>query len=281
MRLFQIVSTHRDEALEMFKADAPASRMVALRMENLSAMKSSTALSSTLPSMLQVLLVKSEEEAMALFQKEHVLGSMVDIGDSEQIDFGHAHHVGFGGEETNCIQDNIVTAEYKNDDLIEDGLSPHYDKSPGIASETDGSLDYGRSNQNLTQNAPVESLAIVDSASGRRQSRAPTKKMNAMNSKYQQVSFSPPATTAAGIIGQGSSTTQSAPRISRESLTIDPFARTSSSRRRAKKNSAKNISNNKQVVLCSSQATEDNEMSKPSKSGKFLDAESDDEAGKL
>lgn len=67
MTLFQIVSTHRDEALKMFKEDTPASRMVSLRMENLSSMKSSA--TSVPSSVLQELLIKSEEEAMALFQK--------------------------------------------------------------------------------------------------------------------------------------------------------------------------------------------------------------------
>ena len=68
-----IVSAHRDEALEMFMTNAPAYRMVVLRMKHLSSMKSSAAslpskLPSSLPSMLQELLVKSEDEAMTLFQ---------------------------------------------------------------------------------------------------------------------------------------------------------------------------------------------------------------------
>mmetsp|Transcript_14644 Transcript_14644/g.26608 ORF Transcript_14644/g.26608 Transcript_14644/m.26608 type:complete len:991 (-) Transcript_14644:277-3249(-) len=127
MRLFQIVSAHRDEALEMFKTDAPASRMVALRMEHLSAMKSSMALPSTPPSVLQEYLVKSEEEAMQDFQNEHLVGSnssMKDIKDSGQIDFRHNHDVGFEGEEMNGLQDNTA-AECKNDDLVEDELSPY------------------------------------------------------------------------------------------------------------------------------------------------------------
>eukprot|EP00584_Thalassiosira_punctigera_P018403 CAMPEP_0172552548 /NCGR_PEP_ID=MMETSP1067-20121228/45759_1 /TAXON_ID=265564 ORGANISM="Thalassiosira punctigera, Strain Tpunct2005C2" /NCGR_SAMPLE_ID=MMETSP1067 /ASSEMBLY_ACC=CAM_ASM_000444 /LENGTH=150 /DNA_ID=CAMNT_0013340549 /DNA_START=122 /DNA_END=574 /DNA_ORIENTATION=+ len=76
MKLFRIVTAHHDEALAMFKSDAPASRMVTLRMENLSTMKSSMAFAPTLPSLLQEFLVKSEEEAMREYQiqKENLHG---------------------------------------------------------------------------------------------------------------------------------------------------------------------------------------------------------------
>mmetsp|Transcript_3509 Transcript_3509/g.6408 ORF Transcript_3509/g.6408 Transcript_3509/m.6408 type:complete len:149 (-) Transcript_3509:221-667(-) len=74
MGIFQIVSTHRAQSLTMFKTDAPASRMVALRLENLLTMKSAMAFAPTLPSVLQVFLVKSEEEAMEEFQLKHLHG---------------------------------------------------------------------------------------------------------------------------------------------------------------------------------------------------------------
>mmetsp|Transcript_5206 Transcript_5206/g.9554 ORF Transcript_5206/g.9554 Transcript_5206/m.9554 type:complete len:171 (+) Transcript_5206:258-770(+) len=68
-----IVSAHRDDVLTMFKTDATASKMIALRMENCSAMKyclskSPSTLPSSLPSVLQELLVKAEEEAMQIYQ---------------------------------------------------------------------------------------------------------------------------------------------------------------------------------------------------------------------
>mmetsp|Transcript_17730 Transcript_17730/g.26840 ORF Transcript_17730/g.26840 Transcript_17730/m.26840 type:complete len:174 (+) Transcript_17730:50-571(+) len=74
MKIFQIVNAHREEALAMFRSDAPASRMVTLRMDNLSKMKSTMAFAPTLPSTLQEFLVKAEEEAIKGFQKENLHG---------------------------------------------------------------------------------------------------------------------------------------------------------------------------------------------------------------
>ena len=170
--LFQIVNAHRDGSLAMFKADSPASKMVSLRMKNLSAMKSSMTLSPTLLSALQELLVESEEEAMILFQKEHLLepisnSSVVDIGDSGRIDFGHDHDVGFGGEDANDIQVNFATAEYTNDVLIEDEQSRHSDKSP---SNVAGILNQSDSTSRLEaptkpSAAPSKSLATIGDSS--------------------------------------------------------------------------------------------------------------------
>ena len=78
MELFQIIKSHRDEALAMFKADTPASKMISLRMKNLSSMKDvlvvgEESLVST--SALQEHLVKSEEDAIKLFEKELLASS--------------------------------------------------------------------------------------------------------------------------------------------------------------------------------------------------------------
>ena len=268
MRLFQIVSAHRDEALEMFKADLPASKMVSLRMENLSAMKSSMSLSLTLPPLLQELLVTSEDEAMLLFQKERLLDSNISpvmcSEDSERVEFGHDHYAGFGCEET------------KNDDLIKDEILSRSDKSPGNAIETDGSLDFGCSNQNgintsrLEVTRPRTEPSATPAKIGRRHSdiaqvtnfppsasstvprissqsliivpsskstvitfRDPTKKKSTKwNSKRKQVPFSPQGTNVADIASQRSSTS---PNISSKLLTIDPFASNRASSRECAK----------------------------------------------
>ena len=70
MVIFQTVSSHRHEALVMFKDDAPATRMVSLRIKNLDVMKSSVSLVPMLPSALQDLLAKAEEEAMGQYEKD-------------------------------------------------------------------------------------------------------------------------------------------------------------------------------------------------------------------
>ena len=67
-----IVSTHRAAVLDMYQSDGPASQMVVLRMKNMSSLKSAIAgdesQTSNNSSLLQDMLVKSEGEAMELFQ---------------------------------------------------------------------------------------------------------------------------------------------------------------------------------------------------------------------
>ena len=70
MVIFQTVNSHRHEAFVMFKDDAPATRMVSLRMKNLDVMKSSVSLVPMLPSALQDLLAKAEEEAMGQYETD-------------------------------------------------------------------------------------------------------------------------------------------------------------------------------------------------------------------
>lgn len=73
-----LVRAHRETAHALLGADAPASRMIALRQQNLAAMRSSmevpaaggasSGLSPSLPSILQDMLYKSEEEALQTVQ---------------------------------------------------------------------------------------------------------------------------------------------------------------------------------------------------------------------
>ena len=76
MSFFTTVTSHREEALAMFKSGAPVSKMVALRMKNLSAMKSSGEALQSSSSVLQAMLSKAEEEAMSLVSE----GDFVVIG---------------------------------------------------------------------------------------------------------------------------------------------------------------------------------------------------------
>ena len=70
MLQFQIVTSNRDDVLDMFKQDAPASKMASLRLKNLSSMKSCMSLEPMMTSSaLQELLIKSEEKAMNDSQK--------------------------------------------------------------------------------------------------------------------------------------------------------------------------------------------------------------------
>lgn len=88
MGLFQIINSHREEALSMFKTNTPASQMITLRMKNLSALKELGGTSLPLSSLvLQEQLVNAEEEAMKLFEKDLLRGnnsSLVD-GVGEKI----------------------------------------------------------------------------------------------------------------------------------------------------------------------------------------------------
>jgi len=74
--LFQIINSHREEALSMFKTNTPASLMISLRMKNLSAMKELGGTSLPLSALvLQEQLVNAEEEAMKLFEKDLLRGN--------------------------------------------------------------------------------------------------------------------------------------------------------------------------------------------------------------
>jgi len=76
MGLFQIINSHREKALSMFKANAPASQMISLRKKNLSALKELGSSSLPLSSIvLQEQLVNAEEEAMKLFEKDLLRGN--------------------------------------------------------------------------------------------------------------------------------------------------------------------------------------------------------------
>jgi len=102
MELFQIITSHRDEALAMFKADTPASKMISLRAKNLSSMKDvlvvgEESLVST--SALQEHLVKSEEDAMKLFETELLASSnsssmLGNETEEENVDFGNKNDGG-------------------------------------------------------------------------------------------------------------------------------------------------------------------------------------------
>ena len=71
MGLFQIINSHREEALSMFKTNTSASKLISLRMKNLSALKELGGTSLSLSSLvLQEQLVNAEEEAMKLFEKD-------------------------------------------------------------------------------------------------------------------------------------------------------------------------------------------------------------------
>jgi len=262
MILFQIVTAHRDEALRMFKADSPASKMVSLRMEHVSAMKSSMA---SLPSSkLQELLVKSEEEAMGLFQREISFSTndypVTTNEESERTD----HDMGFVGEETNGIQ-YATAADYKNDDFVSDELSKPSDKPPRNASETKVSLDLDRSNQSgagasslegtLSQTepsvSPTDSFDIddtldhlqgkdtEDSTIASRSSSAslsassifsesmdiaPSSKstVSTTSRESKSISCEKQVSNAVDIIRQRDITYQSTPRVSSESSTINP-----------------------------------------------------------
>jgi len=107
MELFQIITSHRDEALAMFKADTPASKMISLRIKNLTSMKDvlvvgESSLVST--SVLQEHLVKSEEDAMKLFEKELLASStnssmLGNAMEEENVDFGNNNDGRFGERE--------------------------------------------------------------------------------------------------------------------------------------------------------------------------------------
>jgi len=115
-QLFQILGRHRDEALKMFKTGAPALRMVSMRSENLSDMKSLMSFSPALPDVLKELLVKSEEEAMTEFQNE-----CLDSSNSRKIEFGNDCDVDatFKDEDVKGIQACTATAaESKNDEPL-------------------------------------------------------------------------------------------------------------------------------------------------------------------
>jgi len=96
MELFQIITSHRDEALVMFKTETPASKMISLRIKNLTSMKDvlvvgEESLAST-TSALQEHLVKSEEDAMKLFEKELLASSTSSSmlgNEMENVDFGN------------------------------------------------------------------------------------------------------------------------------------------------------------------------------------------------
>ena len=76
MGLFQIINSHRDQALTMFNADTPASQMITLRMKNLSAMKELGGTSLPLSALvLQEQLLSAEEEAIKLFEKDLLRGN--------------------------------------------------------------------------------------------------------------------------------------------------------------------------------------------------------------
>ena len=105
MELFQIITSHRDEALVMFKADTPASKMISLRIKNLTSMKDvlvvgESSLVST--SVLQEHLVKSEEDAMKLFEKELLASSTSSSmlgNEMENVNFGNNNDGGLGERE--------------------------------------------------------------------------------------------------------------------------------------------------------------------------------------
>ena len=107
MELFRIITSHRDEALAMFKADTPAFKMISLRMKNIKSMKDvlvvgEESLVST--SILQEHLVKSEEDAMKLFEKKLLASSnsssmLGNEMEEENVDFGNNNDGGLGERE--------------------------------------------------------------------------------------------------------------------------------------------------------------------------------------
>ena len=127
-KVHAIVSAHRDDVLSMFKKDEPATRMVALRIENLSAMKfcisaSPSKLPPSLPSVLQELLVKAEEEAMTIYNvvNEHRASSLAVFRNGapasklvtlrlENLE-RMKKTMAFGPTNANVLQDFLVTAE--------------------------------------------------------------------------------------------------------------------------------------------------------------------------
>ena len=145
MQLVEIVTNHHHEALEIFKGDGSASRMIALRTQNISAMKSAMAFSPTLPSALQDLLINTEEEAQDLFQKENLLDSnnspVMVIEDFGRIDFGDDPIIAYEKKYGNLDNHPTIAVEQENDDIKREDLSPHCNKSPSISSESDDSFD--------------------------------------------------------------------------------------------------------------------------------------------
>ena len=151
MQLHQIITSHKNEALEMFKTDAPASKMVALRMRNIAAIKSavSTLLSS---SVAQEHLVKSEEEAMELFQNELSEGGCGSTTASSKKEMGNemVDQVGFG-DNSNFTSDLGGEEEKK---LV--GKDEGEDRSPN--SLTDPSSNSPNTDKLLDMDTRVSSL---------------------------------------------------------------------------------------------------------------------------
>ena len=138
---FQIVASHRYDVLDMFKQDAPASRMVSLRLKNLSSMESCMSLEPmTSSSALQELLLKAEEKAMNDSQKE--LDSKGSREDSMLFDSNNDHVAGLdeGGNELDDTHDSEM---HTCDSTQGHNLSPLHTKSPSRTVPTGVSLDSG------------------------------------------------------------------------------------------------------------------------------------------
>ena len=115
MGLFQIINSHRDQALTMFNANTPASQMITLRMKNLSAMKELGGTSLPLSALvLQKQLVNAEEEAIKLFEKGLLRGN-----NSSCVD----------GVGEKIVEDNIVSSPQR------EGNNKHKvtNKAPGTS----------------------------------------------------------------------------------------------------------------------------------------------------
>ena len=123
MELFQIIKSHRDEALAMFKADTPASKMISLRMKNIKSMKDvlvvgEESLVST-TSALQEHLVKSEEDAMKLFEKELLASSTSSsmLGnemEEENVDYGNSNDTASSGSNLSNKKKEAHTTKQPN-----------------------------------------------------------------------------------------------------------------------------------------------------------------------